>query len=245
MLTPGILNRGIIRRMLPTKKPSADGEDREIFDRNGPYGEKHIIPVSIPWAAAADEGSFFVDTNPTLETGLATTAAPIAFSDTAAFYTCYNTDPVGGRRIALAYLKLVSTVVGAGPSTGVKLAVTIDEGDRYASGGAQLIPQNPNMDAEQSDAAEVWAGAVVLAAATQSVRRPVSSRWLKRAVHVVGDQYMVFFGSDTPARAAGVDSVDVLPPIIIGPRQSVNIHLWLPAQSAASNFEIEVGRIVR
>jgi hypothetical protein len=104
---------------------------------------------------------------------------------------------------------------------------------------------NPNMDAEQSDAAEVWAGAVVLSAATQGVRRPISSRWLKRVVHVVGDQYMVFFGSDTPARLVGVDSIDVCPPIIIGPRQSANIHLWLPAQSAASNFEIEVGRIVR
>jgi hypothetical protein len=47
------------------------------------------------------------------------------------------------------------------------------------------------------------------------------------------------------AGAAIAQVVAPAPPVIFGPQQWVQLHLWLPSQSAASSWEFELGYWVR
>lgn len=233
-----------VRRVRPPKLPDATVAENRATD----YGEQIVSVLTPKHYALADEGSYFVTTNPTVGTGLPTIAAPTTFVATSPFLLVYNAAPAAsGKRIYLDYLRLICTAPGTG-GTALHLAVTVDVArtDKWTSGGSLLVPVNPNMDSDLAAIARVYAGALLAAAAPQA--RLLGHAPLRTAIPVINDVYCVNFGgheytgdSVLVSGAAIAQRYIPHPPVIIGPQQWAAVNLWLPAQSVASSFEVELG----
>lgn len=243
---------GITRSAQPSKV--ADGTSQQM--RVGARGEQVVIPLTAGTYALADEGAYFKAINPTLGTGIIH-ALTTGFSATAALFCLRNTDAEGAKRIYLDYVKLVTgaTAIGMTAATSIESAVTVDNTNRYSSGGTVLTPQNPNMDSAQATVASLTFGAVVLAAASGSVRNAARGAFPRRAAPalVTGDQLFWQFGSAdagpninvvgaaVPATAAAA-MFQTMGPVIIGGGDSLNFHLWYPAgATTAPTYEFEIG----
>lgn len=244
MPTPGASAWGLVSRGQP--QPANDGLERE--QRFGRFGEAYAVNLVPTKHAVADEGAYFTVNN--AQTGIATPAAPTAFSATAPFLLIYNTDSPSNpayKRIYWDYALLVATAAGTAGAS-VQFAITLDNGNRYSSGGTNLTNNitNPNMDVGASrSVAQVYAGAITAAAASASARTAVGNRFWKGAIPVIGDTYVAQFGGVDAPHFLGIStiltSLQNLPPVIIGPNQSALLHLWLPSQSAASSYAPELG----
>jgi len=212
--------------------------------RTGRDGSDYVLPLMPTMAWLADEGSYRTVAN--AQTGLATAAAPTAFSATNPFLTIYNSDSIGGKRIYLDYITLICTAVGTGAAS-IQAAVVVDTGNRYSSGGSSLTANvvNPNMDVANGTIAVVNAGNVTATAASGAARTVIGQRALKGAIGVVGDNYTLAFGGvDKIANivtATLTFSSQSAPPVVIGPGQTALLHLWFPSQSAASSYIAEAG----
>lgn len=244
------LIKGKVARELPTSDidGARDGEPLRIAQ----YGEAVVMPLASKGLVAADEGSHFIATNPTPGTGIATIAALASLVDTSPFILIRNDNPVATvkTRIYLDYLKLVCTAVGTA-GTAVRYAIKTDSaGNRYTSGGSMITPVCTNRDSDRSSMAQIYAGALVAAAATSG--RLLGHGLFRSAIPVINDSYMLNFGGSDPAPTALVNNGATLtnanavhPPVVIGPGQWCAIHIWLPSQSAASSWEFELSYVER
>jgi hypothetical protein len=241
-------------------KPAQTPENTESeYLRQSRYNDLAVMPIGSDDENLAQEGSEFVAGSARVTaagvdtiqpgTGLATIAAQASLADTAPFILMRNTAPVGsGIRIALKYVKLINTVPGTAGAS-IRWASKIDGYNplRYTSGGSKLVPLNVNMDDSSPSYAEIYAGAVVAIASSADSRGPIGNALLRTVIPVVGDTYLITFGrNDTPvggllpSGTAISDRVVNSPSCIIGPQQWWAGHLWLPSQSAASSWEVEV-----
>lgn len=209
----------------------------------------------------ADEGSYFKIGNATPGTGLATLAAPVAFAGTSPFLIVQNNEPAGGRSIYLDFLRLVCTAPG---TLGASLHITtrLDPiATRYTSGATMIVNAagatggqivNPKSSGAAPATVAAWAGPLVATAESSGVR-PLAPDLIPRAViPVAADSYLLKFGgADAPVSAAaknGVVPSDFLiphEPVIIDPGHAFLAHLWLPTQSAASSYQIEIAGWLR
>jgi len=241
---------GITRRAQPSL--SADGVQQQA--RVGARGEQVVIPLTQGTYPLADEGGYFKAVNATISTGIIH-ALTASWSATAALFCLRNTDAEGAKRIYLDYVRLVTgaTAIGMTAATSIEFAVTIDSTNRYSSGGTAITPQNPNMDTAQATVAALNFGAVVLAAASGSVRQVGRGAFPRRAAPamVTGDQFFWNFGAaDIPTLAAAGSATPAtapcqfscpMGPIIIGGGDSLNFHLWYPAgATTAPTYEFEI-----
>jgi hypothetical protein len=230
------------------EQPSSDELGRKV--RGGRYGEIFVEALSPKGYALANEGSYNVVSNPTPGTGLATIATLTTLVDTSPFLLIQNpwgSDDTQAKRIFIDYIKLQVTAPGTG-GTQLRYATKIDQAraDRYTSGGTQLTAQNVNMGTAQASKANIYAGALVGAAAAQS--RLLSSGLVRPVIPVIADTYIFDFCSTAPSLGGLITSgtaiancIFPVAPAIIGPQQWFAFHIWLPSQSAASSYEIEVG----
>ena len=248
MEAPSVLLRAIVSRVLP--QAQSDTTDARV--RAGRYGELVTQGLWNTQHALADEGAYFVSTNPAPGTGLATIAAPTTLADTSPFILVKNNHKAGGKRLYLDFLKLICTAAGTGGAS-IHAAVKIDDVNptRYTSGGSQITPVNVNMDDAGQSGALVYAGALVAAAASAAVRL-VDHALLRPVIPVVGDTYYLNFGgaenmvgSLAPAGTAIAQQSFNFPPVVIGPGQWAAIHVWLPSQSAASSYEFALAHVER
>lgn len=231
-------------RALPSPV-NLDGQD--ALPRGGRYGETIVELRSPKPHGLADEGSYFVATNPTPGTGLATIAAQASLADTAPFILLTNTNPVNGKRIYLDYLRFIATAAGTA-GTQLRWAVKTDTSlTRYTSGGSVITPNNVNQDDSTSSKAVIQAGALVATAASAAVRL-LGNGMFRPVIPVVADVYQLSFGGiDNPLPSVvttGTAQASVCQnthPVIVGPGQCAAIHIWLPSQSAASSYEFELG----
>jgi hypothetical protein len=201
------------------------------------------------------EGTKYVVTNPTPGTGLATIAALVAYDQTKAFLTLRNTDVLaGGKSIVPDYLKLINTAAGtAGASTHLTVTLDTDEPNtKWTSGGSILagVGGAPGARAVSGreggvGIAEVHAGALVSVAGPAS--RIVSNSIFRTVIPVVGDEYVLVFGVDekdisNPTLNGAVPGkfLEFAPEVEIPPHWVMACHLWLPSQSAASSWEVEL-----
>jgi len=237
-----IFAQGVVNRALP----SGYAENAEAAPRFGRYGEQYVHPVGKGGAyQAADEGCYFIAHNPTSGTGLATQAAPTARTATKPFIMLMNQDTVGGKRVYLDYLKLTVTAAGtAGASLHIDLGVDNGIG-RYSSAASMTAaPTNVNMDSNVHSVCLAYGGPIVATAETASYRG--LGTWVpKISIPVVGDVYMMTFGRQEVGVGSGVATIAQnccgFHPVIIGPQQTFLVYLWLPSQSAASSYEVEMG----
>lgn len=240
-----VVVRGRVSRSLP-QMDSDGGRDGEPM-RLGRYDELYVVPVMRKQHIFADEGSYFTCNN--AQSGLATAAAPTAFSATNPFLVIANIDSPSNstpKRIYLDFCRLVATAAGTAGAS-VQAGITIDNGNRYSSGGTEITAAivSPNMDGPaRSSIAKVYAGNITATAATLSARTVTGQVALKGAIPVAGDNYILNFGGVEAvmmiATATLTWSSQPIVPIIIGPNQSALIHLWLPSQSAASSYAPEI-----
>jgi hypothetical protein len=211
-------------------------------------GELIVQDLGKPRMSLANEGSYFVATNPTPGTGIAGIAATGAFSDAESTLLVRNDASVGsGKRVFLDYLKVTVTAAGAN-GTDHRFVSKLDKAtDRYTSGGSSITPVNPNIDDTNTASATVRFGALVTTAASSNARL-VGGGLIRNVITVAGDQYTFDFGG-SPASAAAhaiagtAIAQIVIPhaPVVIGPEQTFVLSLHGTAQSGASSYEFELG----
>lgn len=193
-----------------------------------------------------DAGQYF--TANSLRTGIANNATVTAFSATNPWITIFNKEAVGGKSIFLDYITMSATAAGTAGASLI-CAVTLDQGNRFTSGGTALTPTNPNFDASLTSIATINAGDLTATAASTQVRNPVGQRYLKGAIPVAGDEYTIKFGGVDAPTFLGISTIIKVsinvPKIKIGPQETGLIYMWLPSQSAASSYLIEAGWVER
>lgn len=193
------------------------------------------------------DGRYYVATNPTPGTGIASLTAPTTYDDTKPFLLINNAH--ASRTLTLDYIKLVCTAPGTA-GTALNYVHKIDgvNASRYTSGGSTLSPKNVNQGSSEASSAVIYCGAIV-AIATSSAARKLGSGVIRPVIPVIGDTYLftfnAFFGAGLGGQAvAGTAIANVIipsGPILIAPTGWYALHLWLPSQSAASSYEAEVG----
>lgn len=224
--------------------PELDGTDTD--PRLSRYREQMVIPSVLLKHPLVDEGSYFTCNN--AQTGLATAAAPTAFSATNPFLIIYNPSRPSddfAQRIYIDYINLLNTAPGT-TGTSLQMAITRDNGNRYTSGGTELTLNITNTGpTSQASIAKIYAGNLTASAATASAKTLIGNRFLKGAIPVIGDQYTTRFGATSLADSITISTimanVQNLPPIVLGSDESLLVHLWLPGQAAASSYIPEIG----
>lgn len=238
--------KGWVSRMLP----QAEQDNDPGIVRLGRYGDIWLAGGVRKQHGLADEGSYFVANNS--GAGIATAAAPTAFSDTAPLLTIQNQDSAGNqnsKRLHLDYLRVTQTAVGTG---GVDVRIRIVLDTTTPSGGTALNPVNPNMDVPQR--ASVASVRLLGTGVTQSG----ASRVIVGTLQVIPTQtapmtalsefFLNFGGVEGyyPAYsvAAGTNIVKMpwpAPPIVLGPGQCMMLEFLITTQSAASSWTAEAG----
>ena len=228
--------------------PSATPDSRSSVGppRGWKYLEQVVVPLIPDMGALAEEGSYFTTNN--AQTGLATAAAPTAFSATNPFLLIYNKASAGelAKRIIMDYALLLATAAGTAAAS-VQFAVTIDAGNRYTSGGTEITANivNPNGDVGTGSIAKVYAGNITASTATAAARTIVGNRYMKGAIPVAGDSYAVKFGGVDCPSFFGIStilfSLNNVPKVVVPPNWSALLHLWFPSQSGASSYVPELG----
>lgn len=230
-------------------KPTAIAENSDANVRASKYGDVYTLGITNKNHALADEGSYFVTTNPTPGTAIAF-AVSASVSETAGYFLAIINGSSAGdpsaKNIYLDYLRLICSVVPASGTAG-HFFLKSDVSSKYTSGGSALTPVNPNTGNGNSSVASVKAGALTTAAAS-GVARLISRGVLRGAIPVVNDEYVFDFGG---AEAAGgsiilsgtsVQRMGIpVPPVVIGPGSMVGLQLWFPSNaSTPSQFELEL-----
>lgn len=225
----------------------ADGNSKDGSEgRNSTYAERYTIPMGggSNWSFA-DEGSYYVATNPTLATGVVGHAAPVvADTDTKPFVLIYNS---GQKVIVPDFAQFEVTAAGtAGTINYVACYLDSKGSSAYSSGGAAVTPVSTRSDAPFGSGATMFAGAVV---AAMSASKKVGQQIVREVIPVVQDTITVVFGSPNGAARAALTtagtatnhSVVYMPPVAIGPGGNFGLTFIRPSQSAAASYQFQFG----
>lgn len=208
-----------------------------VFAQN-PARTSYVELVGIGTQRFSDNGWYFCAMSQTPGTAYnLSAAAQSSFLATQALWTLKNTSATAtGTRI---YPQLAKIVYATGGTAGtrVEVAVALDDVTRYSSGGTAVSIKNVNMDTTTAPltVATVNAGDITAAAAGANVRY-VARSTLSTAIPGAGETFTIDFGFpfSQPITAKGAS----LPPVVIGPGQSMVIHEWSPSQSATPTGEL-------
>lgn len=248
-----ILIKGNPSRVLPS--PQSDNQREGVPAWLDRYAAIRTAPGVRKQHAMADEGSYFLVNNG--QAGILSSPATGFVATTPACVIVNSDAPTNqaAKRIYLDYVDIVTTVVGSAASglVNLQLAIVIDNGNRYSSGGTQLTPFCPNMDLTPKSIALVYFGAITALAATASARNAVGLRIPRNAVSatvldVVGEEKHINFGGVEASQAGNVTIANAnqipipAPPIVIGPNQSALVYIWqnLGATNVAATYAPEV-----
>ena len=231
--------------------PNADSSTVASPTRTGRYSEAYTSPVTNKEFFAADEGSMFVAVNPTAGTGILGHAAPTTFDETKPYLNIYNGNAAGGNNIYIQRILLVDTVVSVG-DTRTQFNFTIDNINRYTSGGTALTINNTNKSAGNTTGASIFAGATIAPAAGSS-RRLLGNYVIKGAnIDVVWDTIEFVFGSTGGSTTSAVAPSTTatyftryMPALAIGPGHSLLMYQWAASQSTGPTYEVVVDYIER
>jgi hypothetical protein len=242
-----------VMKGLPVSQP----DTTEMPMRGTRYGEAIVQNVVSTKQSLADEGTYFVCTNPTPGTPIAYGAAPPqSFADTTPFIQIINTATPGdpnARRVFVDYMKFIQ--IGGpvpGSSTSVGAALKLDQGYRTPSSGTYTIqvPVCTNMDlATAQPCARVITpyGAVNTIPAASSAARLIGRAMLKGGPTLLLDEYSIAFGlNDVPGSGGYSTTVAAyttrMPAFALGPGQSATLHMWMPAAiTNPYSYEFEIG----
>lgn len=201
-------------------------------------------------SAVIDSGSYFTANN--AATGVATAAAPTAYSDTAPFAVITNTTAAGtgSKSIYLDWVRFYETAAGTG-GTGMLLKLQLDA--TAATGGTLLVPKTTN----SADGAASVAAIRLLPtgiAASGFVRVIIGNKNViptqTTPLAVNTEVYLKFGGADafqsfqsngTAVTALFSQNAHAMPPVVISPGFALSIQHNITLQSAASTWAFEFG----
>jgi hypothetical protein len=211
---------------------------------------------------AADEGNFYVATNPTVGTGVAMTTSVVDDAATASsthaqaapVFLLTNQWPSNDTQNHRVYLQYLIMQVTAAPTSATFWNFAI-RGDlnpsRYTSGGTLITPVNINMDQPPGGSRlQVYMGANVTALPTAQNGRLIHAGTIDGAIPVVKDTWYFTFGDvsmPTNILQASANKALTIPcgPVVIGPQESVTIEMWGASNAGAAAFEFTLGYVER
>jgi hypothetical protein len=198
--------------------------------------------------ALADEGSYYVATNPTIGTGIAGIAASTSYDATEHLFWLRNTSST--KRLYLDFIEITCTAAGANGTTS-GFTVTTDRGNsRRGTGGSDITsiyPANRTMTGTPEVACAF--GALATVTSTTSVQA-VFNGLVRNVIKVVGDTYRFSFGdSGATWQCAGASlngtttaAITIpLVPVVLGEGDQVLLSDWGASQSGASSYEFKAG----
>lgn len=233
---------GVVGRALPGRS----SDNTQMPQRLSARGDLVMLPLTGgKMHGLADEGSYFVATNPTVATGIAGIAAADGYSAIETLLLLHNTSTESEAvRIYLDSLELQCTVVDTN-GTDVRFDHHIDSTDRFSSGGTNIVPVSPNMDSSASAKGRLRFGAVVSTAASTGVRY-LGGRQLSSTDLVANDLMVFTYGgsSSFSQQAANLTEEATLarifqvacPPVVLGPGDSYLFTINCASQSGAATW---------
>jgi len=199
----------------------------------------------------ADEGSYFLATNPTMGTGIAGIAASTSYDATESLLHIRNTST--SKRLYLDFIELVATAAGTNGTT-FGVTMTTDRGaSRYTSGATAITPVNVNLASADTADCTVKFGALVTTAASADVRL-LGNIPLRTVIKVIGDRYRFNFGdtnsawTNAGASTDGTTSVAMTipcPPVVLGENDQFLLHDWGASQTVGASYEFRIGFVMR
>jgi hypothetical protein len=217
--------------------------------RIGRRGEVYTQPLAgTKLYPLADEGSYFLASNPTIGTGIAGIAASTSYDATEHLFWLRNTST--SKRLYLDFIEICVTAAGAAGTTS-GFTVTTDRGATRRGTGGSDITSIYNVNRASSATAEVSCafGALATAAASTSVQA-VFNGLVRNVIKVVGDTYRFTFGDTgvtwvcAGASLNGTTTAAItIPcaPVILGEGDQVLLSDWGASQSGASSYEFKAG----
>jgi hypothetical protein len=221
-----------------------DNQNGGAPTRSSWYGDAYVQNVADGTWGVADEGSYFVASNPTVATGIAGHAAPVvADTDTKALLHLYNG---GNRNIIADHLFLEVTAAGTAGTLHYAVVYVDNRGaTARTSGGTAITPANVRGDAPTTTGATVHFGAVV----TTTGFTKLGAQIVREVIPVVQDTVMLKFGSAAPQQRAGLTTAGTatahvfldFAPVVVPPGGNLNIAMIRPSQSAAASYQFNFG----
>lgn len=259
MPTTPVIAQGKVSRRKPQRNRDnvADG----VPFRVGAFGEEYNLSLVNKAHLLAEEGSYFVYSNPTPGTGIANQAAPTGVpsiggnADASPYMVICNnssSDDDGPILVNLDYLRF--RVTGAGTNgTAINFLIQVDSmASRIPAGntnlgGTAITPVNPNGFSNAKPVTSVFAGALTVNKSTANGRQMPNIQF-RGVIPVVNDIYIVSFGPAEYGVGSLISSGTAVcqqsfghPPVLVGPQQCALVYLWLPSQSVAGSFEFDGG----
>lgn len=242
-----IYNRVLVSEDLPTAVSDENWKGQRANKRGEPFSQEMGR-----WRSnAAREGTYFVAHDPTIDvaTTLVGHAAPVLVDGDATLtkpiLVGRHTGATGTALAELDYIQIDVIVAGAS-GTSDHWTMQLDTGTtRYASGTViDLVAVNPNMQSSATPNLGWKAGPYVAGAETASCR-VLGFGTFKSTIELAGDRYIWNFGGDVTGEnkvsaAASIYQI-TMPPVILGPTDSILLALWQVAQNAAGIYKIRVG----
>ena len=186
-----------------------------------------------------DSANYYVAVTATPGTGQIT-GNPTALVQTTPVLVVFN----GGLlNVYLLYLKLSETVVGGGAAV-KNFTHSIDQGNRFSSGGAALTVNNTNPMSGTKSSTQVNFGAVTALAATNNART-LCNQWFRSGTDVVGDVYEFHYGAPLGS-AIGSQVATVAhfarcaPGICLQPQSSYVLNIWSGTFTQGITFEVQL-----
>lgn len=199
--------------------------------------------------------SYFSVVNATFGTGIASTDAPTTYNVTTPILHIYNGDTTNLTQwILLDQLFLRVTAVNTS-ATSFHLQFVKRNGNTYSSGGTALTAVNVGGNAttaaasQRASIATVYFGVLVADAADATYDRIVWRQQVRDVIFAADDTVEVLFGEGQTgthgATTSATSKMVRVPPMWVGPGESLQMHAIAPSQAADPAFEIALGWVER
>ena len=218
-------------------------------------GAQKSTAIWLDSSGAADEGSYFVITNPTVGTAIAMTTSVVddaaTASSTHAQYSPvmvvqnqWSASDPAQKIVAMQYLKMLISQVPSSATTW-QYAIRLDPNPvKITTAGTSIVPVNSNSNSGTTSKTLVAFGANVTAIAS-TASRLVARGMINSAVPVTLDQWYFNFGGNTISMdqiSGGTGAKNIsspCPPIIIAPGWTMTLEMWGASNAAAPSWEFE------
>ncbi len=202
--------------------------------------------------ALADEGSFYLATNPTTGTAIATTTSVVDDAATASATHAQNvpvmiiSNPSNNTRSI--YPRYLRMLVAQAPTSATywNFAFRADNVARYTSGGSLITPVNINTGVSSSSSAQIYFGAVVTTNLPSASARLLDAGSVTGGIPTAKDQWIFTFGdvsAPTNLLQAAANKNSTIPcgPIVIAPGWNLVLEMWGASNAAAPSWEFTLG----
>lgn len=200
-----------------------------------------------------DEGTYFVATNPTPGTGIATTTSITTEDQTKPILLIQNQWTPGDPNAKNIYPLSLSMLVTAAPTSAAfwQYSIRLDAANpsKYTSGGSTIVPVNVNGLVNTGTQAKVYYGAVV--ALTQgSAGRLVAGGMMSPTIPLVKDTMRIEFGTQDVGPSVNTTAVNttrtvIAPPICIPPGGWLALQMWGTSNGGAPAWEFQFDYVER